>query len=60
MMDLHALPVNDFGHSFCIDATDVHRCARRVTAFASRQKIVREDRGEMFLVTQDAAHKVFC
>ena len=59
MIDLHALLVNDFEHSFRIEATAVHRCARKITAFASRQKVVRENRGEVFLVTQDAVHKGF-
>ena len=53
------LLVNDFEHSFCIEATAVRRCARKITEFASRLKIVHEDRGEMFVVTQDAAHKGF-
>ena len=59
MIDLHAFLVDDFEHSFRIEATAVHRGARKITAFASRQEIVRENRREMFLVTQDAAHKGF-
>ena len=30
------LLVNDFEHSFRIEATAVHRCARKITEFASR------------------------
>ena len=45
MIDLDALLVNDFEHSFRIEATAVYRCARKITAFASRHKIVRENRG---------------
>ena len=42
--------------------TAVQRCASRSTEFASRYKIVGDNRGEMgiSLVTQDAAHKEFC
>ena len=43
-----------------ISTAAVQRCARKSTEFASRKKIVGENRGEiMFLVTQDAAHKGF-
>ena len=39
--------------------TAVQRCARESNEFALRLKIVGENRGEMFLVTQDTGHKGF-
>ena len=36
MIDLHALLMNNFEHKvFSIEPTAVHRCARKITEFAS-------------------------
>ena len=49
-MDLHALIMNNFEHMVLrIEPinTAVQRCTSRSTEFASRQKIVGENRGKM-------------
>ena len=45
-----------------IESTAVQRCARKSTEFASRSKIVDENRGDVenFLVTKDSTHRGFC
>ena len=55
--------MNIFEHRILrIERTAVQMCTRKSTDFASRLKIVGENREEMgsFLVPQDVAHEGFC
>ena len=61
--DLHALLAQLRTQGFLrIESTDVQRCARKSTEFASGSKIVGDSRGEMenSLLTQDSTHRGFC